>query len=135
MKKLFVSYFAWATAVIATSGSLFASEIAHLPPCVLCWYQRIMMYPLVIVLTVGILKKDKILPFYVLPMSLIGAGIAFYQYLLQRGIFPNTVPCALGISCTTKYVEWFGFVTIPFLSLMGFVVITGCMFYLLYKKE
>src|SRR3989344_5508160 len=121
MKKA-VSYLAWMTAVVATSGSLFASEIAHLPPCVLCWYQRIAMYPLVVILTVGILKKDKALPFYVLPLSLIGAGIAFYQYLLQLGVFPNTVPCALGVSCTTKYVEWFGFVTIPFLSLVAFLI-------------
>ncbi len=107
---------------------MYFSEIAHLPPCVLCWYQRILMYPLVLIIAVGILRKDKGLPFYVLPLSILGMGVALYQYLLQRGILPNSIaPCTLGVSCTTKYVEYFGFVTIPFLSLMAFGVITACM--------
>ena len=128
-------YLSFVTAMIATAGSLYASEIAHLPPCVLCWYQRFTMYPLVVIIAVGILKKDRLLPLYVLPLSIIGTIIAFYLYLLQRGVIPNFAPCSLGISCTTKYVEWFGFVTIPFLSLMSFVVITVSMIYLLRQKE
>lgn len=128
-------YLSFVTAMIATAGSLYVSEIAHLPPCVLCWYQRIAMYPLVIIIAVGILKKDKILPLYVLPLSFIGTIIAFYHYLLQRGVIPDFAPCNLGISCTTRYVEWFGFVTIPFLSLLSFVVVSVSMIYLLKRKE
>lgn len=134
MAKL-VSYVALVTAVVATSGSLYASEVAQLPPCVLCWYQRIFMYPLVLIIAIGILKRDKVMPFYVLPLSILGGIIAFYHYLLQRGVIPDYIaPCSLGISCTTKYVEWLGFATIPFLSLMSFVVITACMVFLLRKK-
>ncbi len=130
------SYVAWVMAMVAMAGSLYASEIAHLPPCLLCWYQRILMYPLVVIIAVGILKKDKVLPFYVLPLSILGMGVAFYHYLLQRGIIPDSLaPCSLGVSCTTKYVEFFGFVTIPFLSLAAFTLITICMCYLLRRKD
>lgn len=127
---------AWVTAMVATSGSLYASEIAHLPPCVLCWYQRIMMYPLVLIIAVGILKKDKLLPFYVLPLSIIGGMVAVIHNLLYYKILPETaIPCQLGISCTTKFIEWFGFITIPFLSFMSFAVVIGCMIYLLKKNK
>lgn len=127
-KTKLAAYIAWSQAVIATSSSLYFSEILHFPPCVLCWYQRIFMYPLVLIIAVGIIRKDKNLPFYVLPLSLFGGAIAFYHYLLQRGIIPDKIaPCSLGISCTTDYIEWLGFITIPFLSLIAFAVISVCM--------
>lgn len=122
-------YGAWVVALTSTFGSLYSSEIAHLVPCVLCWYQRIFMYPLVILIAVGILIKDKKLPLYVLPLSIIGTGFALYHYLLQRGIIPDELgPCVLGVSCTTRYIEWFGFITIPFLSLLSFVTISILMY-------
>jgi disulfide bond formation protein DsbB len=125
----FSSYAAWVAALIATLGSLYASEIAHFPPCVLCWYQRICMYPLVVIIAVGILKKDRWMPLYVLPLSIIGMLIGLYHVLLYYQIIPESVaPCIQGISCTTKYIEWFGFVTIPFLSLSAFVIITILIF-------
>ncbi len=134
--RKFVLYIALLQALVATLGSLYFSEIAKLPPCVLCWYQRILMYPLVIIIAVGIIRKDKYLPFYVLPLSIFGFVIALYHYLLQRGILPeSTAPCIQGISCTTKQVEWFGFVTIPFLSLVAFAVVTSCMLLLLKQKN
>ncbi|MBI3559463.1 hypothetical protein HY085_03640, partial [Candidatus Gottesmanbacteria bacterium] len=69
---------------------------------------------------------------YVLPLSILGGSLAFYQYLLQRGIIPSGIgPCTLGISCTTKYVEYFGFITIPFLSSLAFTAITFCTVFLL----
>lgn len=121
-------YVALVQALIATLASLYLSEILHWTPCVLCWYQRICMYPLIIILSVGILRKDKGLPFYVLPISILGACIAFYHYLLQRGIISASLaPCQAGVSCTVKYTMWFGFITIPFLSLVAFVIITLCM--------
>lgn len=126
--KIYI-YLAWFQSLIALIGSLFYSEVALLRPCILCWYQRILMYPLVWIIAVCILKKDKNAGFIVLPLSLGGAAIALYHYLLQRGIIPDTLaPCAEGISCTDRLVEYFGFITIPFLSMVGFLVISVCMF-------
>ncbi len=120
---------AFLQAVLATIGSLIFSEILKFPPCILCWYQRIFMYPLVIILAVGIWKKDKNIPFFVLPLSIIGLLISIYHNLLYYNIIPeSSAPCTLGISCTTKFIEWFGFITIPFLSMMAFLSITLLVF-------
>ncbi len=128
-----ILYLAWIQALVATLGSLYFSEIRHFTPCILCWYQRILMYPLVLIIAVGILRKDKKLYQYVYPLSILGMLIAFYHVLLQNGILPETVaPCQLGASCTTKYIGYFGFITIPVMSLIAFVVISLCMF--VYKK-
>ena len=115
---------AWVQAVIATSGSLFLSDVMGFPPCKLCWYQRIAMYPLVILLYIAILKKDKKIAVYTLSLAIIGWGIALYHNLLYYKILPDSIkPCELGISCTTKYIEWFGFVTIPLLAFIAFTII------------
>ncbi len=131
----YLLYLAWITALSAMLGSLYFSEIAKFPPCVLCWYQRIFMYPLVIILAVGILKKDKLLPFYVLPLSIIGGLVALYHNLLYYQLIPEAAaPCIQGISCTTKFIEWGGFVTIPLLSFTSFMVISGVMIALIKAK-
>lgn len=120
-----ILYLAWFQALIATLGSLYASEIAGLPPCSLCWYQRIFMYPLVLILAVGILKKDKNLPYFCLPLSVLGAVTALYQYLLQMKVISTSVtPCAFGVSCTQ--IDWvaFNFITLPLLSFLAFAFIT-----------
>ena len=86
------------------------------------------MYPLVFIIGVGVLKKDKNVAYYALPLSIIGGVIAVYHNLLYYKFIPDTLaPCITGVSCTTKFIEYFGFVTIPFLSLVSFVVITVCM--------
>lgn len=131
-----ILYIAFVIALFSMTGSLFFSEVLKFPPCILCWYQRIAMYPLVPILAVGILKKDRLLPYYVLPLSLIGGAISFYHNLLYYNFIPEAqAPCALGISCTTKFVEWFGFITIPFLSFIGFAIITASMYIYLRKKD
>lgn len=123
-----ILYIALAQAIIATLGSLFFSEVMNLPPCVLCWYQRIAMYPLVAILAVGIIRKNKDIPLFVLPLSLVGLAISIYHNLLYWGIIPESIaPCMAGVSCTTKFFEWFGFITIPFLALVAFIVINVCM--------
>lgn len=128
MKDHIFVYIAWFQALIATSGSLYFSEIKHFTPCLLCWYQRIFMYPLVIIIAVGLLRKDKKLYQYVLPMSILGGIVAFYQVLLQKGILPEAVaPCSIAASCAVKYTGYFGFITIPVMSLAAFVLITVCM--------
>ncbi len=119
-------------AIIATFGSLYFSEVMLLPPCILCWYQRIAMYPLVAIFAVGIIRQDKNVAWYALPSALIGLGIAIYHNLLYYGIIPESIqPCKLGVSCTTKFFEWFGFITIPFLSLVAFtIIIIGLIYFI-----
>lgn len=130
-------YLALIQSIIATLGSLFFSEIMKLPPCVLCWYQRIAMYPLIAILTVGILRRDKKIYQYVLPLSLIGWGISLYHNLLYYKILPESVaPCTMGVSCTTKQIEWFGFITIPLMAFVAFSLINICMFlYYRYNRK
>lgn len=130
-----LNYVAWIQAIIATLGSLYFSEVMKLAPCILCWYQRILMYPIVLVLGVGIYRKAKDIYWYVLPLSLLGLSIAIYHNLLYYGILPESIqPCTLGISCTTRQIEWLGFITIPLLSLTAFSIINVCMV-ILKKKD
>lgn len=137
MKKLIkenILYLAWITSVVSMAGSLYFGEILGLTPCVLCWYQRIAMYPLVLILGVGIVKKDRNFLNYALPLSIIGGALAFYQNLLYYSVIQERlVPCTFGISCTTKYIRLLGFMDIPLLSLLSFVVITISL--LIYKNH
>ena len=122
--------------MIATFGSLFFSDVMGFIPCSLCWYQRILMYPLVIILGIGYLKSDKCVFLYSLPIALIGWAIAIYHNLLQWKIIPETIaPCKQGVPCSATYVNYFGFITIPLMSLIAFTCI--CAFLLLFnnKKE
>lgn len=120
----YLIFAAWIIASISTAGSLFFSEVMMFPPCILCWYQRICMYSLVVVLIAGLFPVDRKVIRFSLPLSLLGLGIAIYHNLLYYHILPESVaPCRAGISCTTVQIQWFGFVTIPFLSLLGFAVI------------
>ncbi len=115
----------WSIALISTLGSLFFSEVMKLPPCVLCWYQRIFMYPLVLILSVGILRQNQSLQWYVQPFAFIGTGIAIYHNLLYYEIISESfAPCSQGVSCTSRQIEWLGFITIPLLSLAAFLLIT-----------
>lgn len=128
LTKRQVAYAAWAVAVASMLGSLLFSEVFHFVPCVLCWYQRALMFPLVFIIAVGIIRKDSGLHFYVLPLSVLGLVLAAYHSLLQWGIIPEEVaPCVAGISCLTKYIDWFGFITIPFLSFVSFGIVSICM--------
>ncbi len=128
---------AWAVAFIATCGSLYFSEIRHFPPCVLCWYQRIAVYASMIILLVGVLRKDKNVPYYVLPLTTIGTLISIFHNLLYYKLLPESAaPCQAGISCTTQFVEYFGFVTIPLMSLAALLTITISMYlYLRYTRS
>lgn len=108
-------------ALVATVGSLFFSEIMEFIPCSLCWYQRIFMYPLVIIFMVGFLTESKETFKFSIPLTVIGFFLALYHNLLIWEIIPEKMsPCVEGIPCTSIYINWFGFMTIPFLSLMAF---------------
>lgn len=118
-------YIAWFQAAVATAGSLFFSEVMALPPCVLCWYQRIAMYPLVVILGIAIVREDRTIAVYSLPFALGGLLISVYHNLLYYGVIPESIiPCTSGVSCSTKQLEWLGFVTIPMLSLAAFLVVS-----------
>ncbi len=119
-----ILYLAWIQSLVATLGSLAFSEIMRFPPCVLCWYQRICMYPLVAIFAVGILRKDKNVIYYAWPLVIAGWLIAFYHNLLYYHVLPESmVPCVAGISCTIKFFAWFGFITIPLMSFTAFTVL------------
>ena len=125
-----LAYAAWIIALTATVGSLFFSEVMQLPPCVLCWYQRIAMYPLVLVVGAGIVLRDWRMKYYALPVCLSGLAIAIYHNLLYYGIIPDSItPCTQGISCTSVQIEWLGFITIPLLSLTAFSIISLCLLF------
>ncbi|MCB9434861.1 MAG: disulfide bond formation protein B [Ardenticatenaceae bacterium] len=114
-------------AITATLGSLYFSEVAGFVPCTLCWYQRILMYPLTLVTLVGIIRQDEALPFYVLPFSLIGMGVSGYHVLIQNGVFSHPATCTVGVPCSLRYVNYLGFITIPVLALTAFTLITAVM--------
>lgn len=123
-----ILYLAWMQACIATFGSLYFSEVMKLPPCTLCWYQRILMYPLVLVIAAGILRRDPGIHQYVLPVSVLGLLISIYHNLLYFHVIPEEIqPCTVGIPCTTIQIEWLGFITIPLMSMTAFTVVTICM--------
>ena len=117
------AYLALDPALTAMLGSLYYSEIAGFVPCTLCWYQRILMYPLTLIILVGIFQQDEYLPNYVLPFSVIGIGVSTYHYLIQLGVFAHPAVCAVGIPCNLRYVNYFGFVSIPFMALTAFTIL------------
>ncbi|MBC7981552.1 disulfide bond formation protein B [Candidatus Parcubacteria bacterium] len=110
---------------VAIVGSLYFSDVKGFEPCVLCWYQRIFMYPLLPVVAIALWRKENKIYQYTLPMAMLGIIISIYHNLLYTGIIKNEEFCSTGISCTSKYIEYFGFVTIPFLAFLGFAVIIG----------
>ena len=117
---------AWLIAAVAALGALFMSEVMGFAPCVLCWWQRIFMFPLVLILALGLFPFDPKVTRYALPLAVIGLGLAAFHVLLTLGIIPEALaPCRQGIPCKTIQIEWFGFVTIPLLSLFAFLTITG----------
>jgi len=116
----------WMIASVSTLGSLFFSEVMGFQPCVLCWYQRIAMYPLVLILPVGMFPIDLNVIRYALPLSLLGTLLALFHLLLVAGYIPESIePCVQGVPCSEVQIEWFGFVTIPLLSGLSFLLITA----------
>ncbi|GAB3060475.1 disulfide oxidoreductase [Virgibacillus ainsalahensis] len=114
----------WGMAVIATAGSLYYSEIMGYVPCALCWIQRIFMYPLIIIYGVALVKRDTSIALPGLILSGIGMLVSIYHYLVQN--LPVLKDAGEGcgpVACNLKYVEYFGFITIPFLAGTAFIII------------
>lgn len=114
----------WLVAATSMLGALFLGEVMGLAPCVLCWYQRIFMFPLVFVLAVGLFPFDPKIVRYALPLAVVGWLIAVYHVLLVAGVIPESAtPCTQGVPCSEVQIEWFGFLTIPLLSVIAFSTI------------
>jgi len=119
----------WLLATVGTLGSLFFSEVMGLKPCVLCWYQRIFMYPLVIIFLVGLFPLDRAVFRYALPVAIVGWLFAVYHYLVYSGYIPeNLQPCSEDISCAEINLELFGLVTIPMMSILSYTAIIVLLF-------
>lgn len=114
--------------LIATLASLFLSEVAKFQPCILCWYQRIAMYPQPLLFYIAILRKERLLKPYLLPVNVIGALIALYHYSLQ--VLPKSmfVPCdksltGVSVSCTEGYKFYLGYMSFPLMAFTVFVLL------------
>lgn len=117
---------AWLVTAVATAGSLFFSYVMGFAPCVLCWYQRICLFPLVLILAAGLFPLDRSVVRYALPLTLVGWLIAGYHNLVYAGVVPESLqPCTSGVSCSEEYLELFGFLSIPMLSLIGFTAVAA----------
>lgn len=130
LAPFFAEYGYYLTLIIAMTamlGSLYFSEVLHYEPCRLCWFQRIAMYPITAITLVGIIKQDDYLPNYVLPLSLIGICISIFHILIQNGIIVQSSGCTT-VLCSIKYINWFGFISIPVLAGTAFFLINILMF-------
>lgn len=115
---------AWVIALVATLTTLYSSEVLQYPVCPLCWYQRICIYPLAIILGIATFRNDSSIAIYTIPLAIIGALFALYQYLIQ--MIPGFNPihfCTMGATCEETYFKLFGFITFPFLSLIACLLI------------
>jgi disulfide bond formation protein DsbB len=111
-------------ALVATLGSLYLSEVAHFIPCKLCWFQRVSMYPLVL-LALPALWHDRRAARYLLPLPIVGFGVAVWHILVERGVIADAQSCLISApgGCATRWIEEFGYVTIPTLAATGFALI------------
>ena len=111
-------------ASLSTIVSLFFSEVMHFVPCSMCWYQRIFMYPLVLIFLVNLLYPDDKVFKYAITLVMTGLFFSIYHNLLMFDIIPESiVPCVSGVPCSTEYINWFGFITIPLLSFVAYFML------------
>ncbi|MFB9274349.1 disulfide oxidoreductase [Cohnella cellulosilytica] len=118
---------AWAVAVTATAGSLYLSEYLHFTPCSLCWYQRIFMYPLAVLLGIASWRGQKQIVPYALPLVVLGAGFSVYHIAVQELPHRGDAPFCGPVSCATDVLNAFGFLTVPMLALTAFAMIFACL--------
>jgi disulfide bond formation protein DsbB len=117
---------AWLVAATATLSALFFGEVMQLPICVMCWYQRICMFPLALILPLGLFPYDRRVPLYGLALAIPGALLAVFHQLIVAGVIPEGLkPCTQGVPCSQTVAVWFGFLTIPLLSLAAFSTIVA----------
>ncbi|MGE8080225.1 disulfide oxidoreductase [Peribacillus loiseleuriae] len=128
--------FSWIISIVATIGSLFFSEYLHFIPCTLCWYQRILMYPLVFFLGRAFYEGNSKIYAYILPLSILGMLVSGYHYSLQKiPTLQQFEMCTSGVPCSGEYINWLGFITIPLLAFIAFLFITVSMVVLARKHR
>ena len=130
IRRLLWGYELWAAfvvAAIATGGSLFFSQIAGFPPCELCWFQRICMYPLSILLLLMAWNNDNRAARYLFPLPIVGAGVSIYHLLIENKVIKEPTACLASATggCGTKWINELGYITIPTLALTGFLLLIG----------
>ncbi|MFG1484153.1 disulfide oxidoreductase [Halobacteriovorax sp. HFRX-2_2] len=114
----------WIVAILAAAGSLFFSVIMEFVPCTLCWWQRITMYPLAAILLIGFYQDDKRSILYGAPFIISGWAISIYHNLVQLKVIPESAsPCVSGVPCSEKWINWFGFISIPMLAFFAFTIL------------
>ena len=117
-------FIAWLVASVSTLAALFLGEVMGYTPCVLCWYQRICMFPLVLILAAGLFPFDRRVVRFALPLALAGWLLAVFHWGVAAGLIPERVtPCSQGVPCSVEQVVWFGFFTLPMLSVLAFSLI------------
>ena len=128
-------FVAWLIATGATLASLFFSEMMQVPVCVLCWYQRIALYPLVLILALGLFPYDPKVVRYAGALVVLGWLVALFHVLLVIGIIPKSAqPCVQGVPCSETHVAFFGFLNIPVMSLLAFTLI-GILIFLSHTQK
>jgi disulfide bond formation protein DsbB len=110
-------------AVVAMLGSLYFSEVADFPPCRLCWFQRIGMYPLAVILPIAAWRRDRQVRWYGLPLAVAGGAVAIWHIVIERFPSLESGACDVTNPCSTIWLERFGYLTIPTMALSGFVLI------------
>ncbi len=127
----------WTVSLVATLGSLYFSEVRGYEPCTLCWYQRILMYPIVLISGVALFQKNARIAMTLAIFSIVGGSISLYHYGLQKLSFlSDSAPACGNVSCTGQYINYLGFITIPFLALTAFVIILiTSLFMMKWQKE
>ena len=124
----FALHVAWIVAVLATFGSLFLQYVEHFDPCQFCWFQRICMYPLSILTLFLAFHGDHRAARYLLPLPVVGAGVSIYHLLIENKVISEPAQCLIsapGTGCGTKWINEFGYMTIPTLALTAFVLLIG----------
>lgn len=114
-------------ALVATFGSLYMSEVALFEPCLLCWYQRIAMYPLAVILGIAAFRQDTAIRVYAMPIAAIGLAISVYHYLIQAFPALDSGSCSVDVPCAARYLELFGFVSIPFMAGAAFLFVLAAL--------
>lgn len=124
---------AWIVSIFAVLGSLYFSEVRGFIPCEWCWYQRILMYPLPVLLGIGLFREDHAVKIYALPFAVLGVAASLFHYAQQKiPYFASLASCSDGVPCSGEYINMLGFITIPLLAFAAFSIITAAL--LLSKK-
>ncbi|MBE1554939.1 disulfide oxidoreductase [Sporosarcina limicola] len=127
----------WTVSLVATLGSLYFSEVRGYEPCTLCWYQRIIMYPTILISGVALFQKNARIALTIAVFAIVGGSMSLYHYGIQKfSYLSDSAPACGDVPCTGQYINYLGFITIPFLALVAFLIILiTSLFMMKWQKE